>query len=57
MERMPDKPGQELLVAIAGPLVNVVIALLLMAALGLGPAPLTTTGFNVTASICADAVY
>ena len=44
MERMPDKPGQELLVAIAGPLVNVVIALLLMAALGL--APLTTTGFE-----------
>lgn len=29
MERLPEKPGQELLVAIMGPMVNVVIALLL----------------------------
>lgn len=36
MERMPEKPRQELLVAIAGPLVNVAIALLLMALFGLG---------------------
>jgi len=46
MERMPEKPREELLVAIAGPLVNVAIALLLMAVFGLSLRLLTTIDFD-----------
>lgn len=34
IERLPEKPGQELLIAVAGPLVNVVIAAVLIAFFG-----------------------
>jgi Zn-dependent protease len=46
MERMPEKPRQELLVAIAGPLVNVAIALALMVLFGLGLRQITAIDFD-----------
>lgn len=43
----PDKPWQDLLIAIAGPLVNVFIAILLLAALGFSTAPQMLTAHGL----------
>lgn len=43
----PEKPLHELLIAIAGPLVNVVIALVLIVLLGLSNGPLLLTGHGL----------
>ncbi|MGZ5900260.1 MAG: site-2 protease family protein, partial [Reyranella sp.] len=44
VERMPEKPGQELLIALAGPAVNGLIAFVLIAVLGTDLDPGLTTG-------------
>lgn len=46
MERIPEAPTQELLIAIAGPLVNVVIAALLMIGFGISLESLRTLNFE-----------
>ncbi len=43
----PEKPLHELLIAVAGPLVNVVIAILLLATLGFSAAPQMLTGHGL----------
>ena len=65
LERMPEDPTQELLVALAGPAVNVVIAALLFAGLGLaGRFPtwrqaetITWTGHNFLLNLMAVNVW
>jgi Zn-dependent protease len=59
LERMPEKPGQELVVAVAGPLVNVVIVLalgLVMAALRLDPFHPTFAGGLPSALLSVNVV-
>jgi Zn-dependent protease/CBS domain-containing protein len=55
LERMPDKPRQELLVAVAGPAVNIVIAIALAVTLALLGRPFTPEAIVADAGIAGPA--
>jgi Zn-dependent protease len=63
LARMPDRPGEEIVIAIAGPLVNVVIALVLILGLGLALDPdgmaaaLTEPGAGFFARLAAINIF
>ncbi len=54
MERMPEKPGQEIIVALAGPTVNLVIAFVLIVILGLRFDPTQITAEALRSSFWAQ---
>jgi stage IV sporulation protein FB len=62
LERMPDKPSEEIVVAVAGPAVNIIIALALWIFMGLtsglpNPAIVQATGISLPAKLLAVNIW
>jgi stage IV sporulation protein FB len=61
LERIPEKPGQELVIAIAGPAVNIVIAAILIIVLGgilpAGALELDNPGVNLLARLAGANIF